>query len=111
MAKEKIEVTEGSVYKSLHDNDTANVMAVKADLVREIIAIKQNRQLTQTELGKIINMNQADVSRMLKGNFRNIAINKIMQCLTHLNRDVQIVVKPHNGKHEMGSIEVMATAS
>ncbi len=110
MAKEKMEITKGSVYESLHDTKTAESMVVKADLVREIIAIKQNRKLTQSDLGKVIGMNQADVSRMLKGNFRNIAINKILQCLTSLNRDVRIVIEPHPVKNETGTVQVMASA-
>ena len=109
MTREKIEMTKGSVYGSLYDARTAQDMMVKADLVREIIAVKESRKLNQSELGKIIGMNQADVSRMLKGNFRNIAINKIMSCLTSLNRDVRIIVQPHPVKNEAGTIEVVAT--
>jgi len=110
MTKVKIEMTKGSVYGSLFDPRTAQDMMVKADLVREIIGVKESRNLNQSELGKIIGMNQADVSRMLKGNFRNIAINKIMNCLTSLNRDVRIIVKPHPTKNEAGTIEVVAAA-
>ena len=110
MTKVKIEMTKGSVYGSLYDARTAQDMMVKADLVREIIGVKESRKLNQSELGKIIGMNQADVSRMLKGNFRNIAINKIMNCLTSLNRDVRIIVEPHPIKNEAGTIEVVAAA-
>lgn len=110
MTKVKIEMTKGSVYGSLYDARTAQDMMVKADLVREIIGVKESRKLNQSELGKIIGMNQADVSRMLKGNFRNIAINKIMNCLTSLNRDVRIIVEPHPIKNEAGIIEVVAAA-
>jgi predicted XRE-type DNA-binding protein len=110
MTKEKIEITKGSVYSSLHSAKTAEEMAVKASLVREILKIKQCRKLTQTKLGEIIGMNQADVSRMLKGNFRNIAVNKIMQCLTSLSRDVRITIEPHPVENEVGTIEVLAVS-
>ncbi len=107
MAKDDIQVTEGSVYKAIHgDPKVAADMEAKADLVREIIAIKDSRDLTQSQLGALIGMNQADVSRMLRGNFRNIAIGKIMECLTSLNRDVRIVIDRHPVEGEAGTIGV-----
>lgn len=110
MSDNEIEVTEGSVYHSLHDVKTAEDMAVKAELVRQIIAIKDSRKLNQTELGELIGMNQADVSRMLRGQFRNLAVSKIMHCLTSLNQDVRIIVQRHPIDNEVGTIQVMATA-
>ncbi len=108
MAKDDIQVTEGSIYQVIHDDPKiAADMTAKADLVREIIAIKDGRGLTQSQLGAVIGMNQADVSRMLRGNFRNIAIGKIMECLTSLNRDVRIVINRHPVEGEPGTIGVM----
>ena len=56
MTKVKIEMTKGSVYGSLYDPRTAQDMMVKADLMREIIGVKESRNLNQSELGKIIGM-------------------------------------------------------
>lgn len=107
MAKDDIQVTEGSAYKAIHDDPkVAADMEAKADLVREIISIKENRELTQSQLGALIGMNQADVSRMLRGNFRNIAIGRIMECLTGLNRDVRIIIDRHPVEGEAGTIGV-----
>jgi predicted XRE-type DNA-binding protein len=104
----EIEITKGSVYNSLHDSRAAKEMATKAELVRKIIAIQKSRSLTQAQLGDIIGMNQADVSRMLKGNFRSVAVGKMLDCLTSLNQDIEIIVKPHAVEHEVGDIHVVA---
>ena len=45
---------------------------------------------------------------MLKGNFRSVAVGKMLDCLTSLNQDIEIIVKPHAVEHEVGDIHVVA---
>ncbi|WP_051610147.1 helix-turn-helix domain-containing protein [Terasakiella pusilla] len=106
----EIEEVEGSVYNSLHDEKTALDMTLKADLVHQILAFKEMNDLNQTQLGELIDMDQADVSRMLRGNFRNIAVSKILNCLSKLSYDVDILLKPHPVANETGVVRVLETA-
>lgn len=106
----EVYMTEGSVYNFIYaDNpELAEDMRVKSELVMQIQEIKQHRGLTQGQLGELIKMDQAQVSRMLNGNFRKLSIGRIMLCLRYLNRDVRIVVERHPVRDEIGTFGVMA---
>lgn len=106
MSKEKVTYVKGSVYNAIYENDPklAAEMIAKADLVREIMAVKERRELTQTQLANLIGMKQPDVSRLLKGDFKDISLSRIMNCLTLLDRDVKIVVTPHPVRGEQGIV-------
>lgn len=110
--KDDIEIyeVEGSVYNSIHaDNpELAEEMRIKSELVMQIQEIKEHRGLSQVQLGELVGMNQAHISRMLNGNFRKLSIARIMMCLRYLNRDVSIVVERHSVRDEIGTFGVMA---
>ena len=84
------------------DPDMAQEMAAKAALVHQIEAIRKDRGLTQAQLADAISLDQSDVSRMLNGHFHGLALSRLMQCLTRLNRDVSIVVQKHEGSGKAG---------
>jgi predicted XRE-type DNA-binding protein len=43
-------------------------------------------------------MSQPDISRLLKGQFRDVSVERIMRMLTRLGCEVDIVVKPEGSK-------------
>jgi len=51
------------------------------------------RKLTQTQASALLGMPQPKLSNMLRGRFRGISESKMLECLTLLGRDIQIVVK------------------
>ena len=51
---------------------------------------------------------QPDVSRMLRGDFRQYSVERLMQFLTHFDRDVEIVIKPHQTPGQMGRVTITA---
>lgn len=72
----------------------AETHLLKAELrVQDIL---EERQLTQTEAAKITGVSQPDLSRMLKGRFRDVSVERIMRMLTKLGCEVDIVVKRAN---------------
>lgn len=88
-----------------HDVGSGNVFAdiglpdpeqhlVKAKLVMKIDAVLTKRGLTQTEAAKLLGIKQPDVSRMLRGDFRQFSVERLMRFLVALDHDVEIVVKP-----------------
>lgn len=103
-----IQMTPGPVYEAIFEDDPklASEMATKAELVRQIMRVKEERGLTQQALAALIGMSQPDVSRMLSGDFRNLAVGRIMYCLTRLDRDIRIVVEPHVTAGKPGTIAV-----
>ncbi len=80
------------VYTALGYADS-NDMVIKARLVTEIREIIKNRGLTQQQAAEILGLTQPKVSRLLKGQFRGVSERRLLDCLTRLGRDVEIVVR------------------
>jgi len=92
----QIEKASGNVYADLGYPDSED-MLIKAQLVTKIAEIVSRRRLTQAQAAKLLRLTQPKVSRLLRGEFRGISERRLLQCLTRLGRDVQIIVKrtPH----------------
>jgi predicted XRE-type DNA-binding protein len=87
-----IEKGSGNVYADLGYPDRED-MLIKAQLVTKIAEIIQQRRLTQAQAAKLLRLTQPKISRLLRGEFRGISERRLLQCLTRLGRDVQIIVK------------------
>ena len=68
---------------------------VKSQLVFKIDAIMKARRLKQVEVADLLGIRQPDVSKMLRGEFRQFSVRHLLRLLMVLNQDVEIVVKPH----------------
>jgi predicted XRE-type DNA-binding protein len=99
---------------------TANVFAdiglpdaethlLKAELVRRIGLLIEAAPLTQAEAAQRMGMTQPDVSKMLRGGFRPISLEKLMQCLVALGQSVTIKVAKPRAPHDAPSIQVAAS--
>jgi predicted XRE-type DNA-binding protein len=102
----EIEQGSGNVYADLGLPD-ASEMLVKAQLASKIGAIIKARHLTQLQAAEILGMPQPKVSEMLRGKFRGISESKMIDCLSRLGRDVQIVVKAAPRSRKTGKVEVV----
>ena len=103
-----VPVEEGTrnVYADLefaHSED----MLVKAQLVTKIAEIIDKRGLTQGRAAQILGLTQPKVSRLLKGQFRGISERHLLDCLTRLGRDVEIVVKSTPPNRDTGRVTVL----
>jgi predicted XRE-type DNA-binding protein len=96
-----------NVFADLGITD-AETHLVKAELVARVQGVMQDRKLTQTETAKITGVSQPDLSRMLKGRFRDLSVERIMRVLTRLGCEVDIVVKPRGRKRAFAPIHVDA---
>ena len=70
---------------------------LKAGLMSRVIEIIHARKLTQTQAARLTGVSQPDISRLLKGQFRDVSMERIMRMLTRLGCEVDIVVKPAGG--------------
>lgn len=73
---------------------------LKAQLVSHIHEIISKQKLTQTEAAQIMGLSQPDVSRLLKGQFRDVSVERIMKILTRIGCDVDIVIKQPGHKQK-----------
>jgi predicted XRE-type DNA-binding protein len=70
---------------------------VKAKLVYKIDGLMKARRLKQADAAKLFGVKQPDVSKMLRGDFRQFSVERLLRFLVALGQDVEIVVKPHRG--------------
>ena len=90
--KMKIERGSGNVFADLGRPD-AEAHLLKAKLVTRIDAIIRQRGLTQVAAAKLLGLSQPDVSRLLRGNFREFSVERLLRLLMTLGRDVEIVIR------------------
>jgi len=67
---------------------------LKAQLVSRIDEVITEQKLTRIEAAKIMRLSQPDVSRLLKGQFREISVERITRLLMRLGCKIDIVIKP-----------------
>lgn len=101
----KIEKGSGNVYADLGIAN-AEEMLVKAQLATKIGEIIKHRKMTQIEAARVLGMPQPKLSNMLRGQFSGISETKMLECLTKLGRDVQIVVKTSSKTRKVGAVSV-----
>jgi predicted XRE-type DNA-binding protein len=89
----KTERTTDSVYQTLGLAD-ADSMERKARLVLTINDTINARGLTQVQAAKILKIDQPTLSKLLRGRFRSVSIDRLSDMLNALGRDVTIVVGP-----------------
>ena len=87
-----VEPGSGNVFADLGLPD-ADAHIVKAELVARIDAIVQQRGITQAEAGRLLGLSQPDVSRLLRGDFREYSLERLLRLLTALGRDIDIVIR------------------
>jgi predicted XRE-type DNA-binding protein len=79
---------------------------VKAQLVFKIDTILKARGLKQVEAATLFGVRQPDVSKMLRGEFRQFSVERLLRFLVALDQDVQIVVKPHRSRNHAPALQV-----
>ena len=82
-----------NVFAALHLPD-AETHLLKAQLVARLQDVVAARRLTQAAVAARIGASQPDVSRLLRGQFREVSVERIVLFLTRLDCTVDIVVKP-----------------
>lgn len=98
MAKDKdIEVTEGTanVFADLGFPD-AETHLLKASLASRIQDVIDAEGWTQTEAAKRMGIAQPDVSRILRGRFRDYSVERLLRFLTALGCEIEITVRRRN---------------
>jgi predicted XRE-type DNA-binding protein len=107
---EDTEVTKGSgnVFKDL-DFPNPEEHQMKAELVRRLGAIMQDRGYTQIRTSKIIGLGQADLSKLLRGRVRGYSMDRLFGFLMALDNDIEIVIK-ERPKHRKKSRMVIIAA-
>lgn len=100
-----VERSRGNVFADLGLPD-ADAHVMKAGLVTRIDAIIRDRGMTQAEAGLVLGLSQPDVSRLLRGDFREYSLERLLRLLTALGRDVEIVIRSPIGTVDAGTMRL-----
>lgn len=87
----------GNVFADL-DQPDADTQLLKAELVSRIDEIIRSRRLTQARAAELLGVSQPDISRLLRGNFRDYSMERLLRLLTALGHDVDIVIHKPVGR-------------
>jgi phage-related protein/predicted XRE-type DNA-binding protein len=105
MSKKRYEFGSRNVFKDI-GVPNAEEHLVKAQLVFKIDAIMKQRRLKQVEAAELFGVRQPDVSKMLRGEFRQFSVERLLRFLVALDQDVEIVVKPHQDRKNAPALQV-----
>jgi len=87
--------------------DNAEEMLIKAQLATKIGDIIKRRKLTQVQAAELLGITQPKLSGLLRGQFRGISEAKMLECLTRLGRDIEIIVKSAPRSRAEGHVTVV----
>src|SRR5260370_1388614 len=96
----------GNVFKDI-GVPNAEEHLIKAQLVFKIDTILKKRGLKQVEAADLFGVRQPDVSKMLRGDFRQFSVERLLRFLVALDQDVEIVVKPHRNRNDAAARQVV----
>ena len=104
-AKSPIKRGTGNVFADIGLPD-ADGHLLKARLVSRIQDAIDDRGMTQAEAGRLMGVGQPDVSRMLRGNFRDVSVERLLRFLQALGYEVDIVVRAAGRKSDKDKIRL-----
>ena len=87
----KIQESSGNVFADIGIKDAVQHRA-RAQLVLRIASHIEDLKLSQTEVAKRLKISQPDVSRMLRGHFKDFAIERLFNFLMVLGHNIEIRV-------------------
>jgi predicted XRE-type DNA-binding protein len=105
MSDKGYETGSGNVFKDI-GVPNAEEHFVKAQLVFKIDTIMKKRGMKQVDAAALFGVRQPDISKMLRGEFRQFSVERLLRFLVALNQDVEIVVKPHRGRNDGPALRV-----
>jgi predicted XRE-type DNA-binding protein len=97
MSKTTYEIGSPNVFKDI-GVPNAEEHLVKAQLVFKIDTIMKKRHMKQTEAAALFGVRQPDISKMLRGEFRQFSVERLLRFLVKLDQDVEIVIRPHRDR-------------
>jgi predicted XRE-type DNA-binding protein len=96
----------GNVFEDLEVPDGGEALA-KAELATQIASAIAGRGLTQTRAAELLNVNQADVSDLVRGKLKGFSTDRLLRFLNALGRDIEIVVRVRARARRFGRLRVL----
>jgi predicted XRE-type DNA-binding protein len=102
MAKKRTDVQAGSgnVFADLGYPD-AKERRLKVELALEVNRILEARGLSQDRAARLLGIRQPHVSDLVRYRLNRFSVERLMEFLTRLGKDVQIRIAPRAGRRRM----------
>ena len=97
MAKRDYTEGSGNVFADLGFADAEERLA-KAELAQKIGVILAKRRLTQVQAAAALGVDQPKISALLCGRLNKFSMEKLMQFLLLLGKDVSITIRPRRSR-------------
>jgi predicted XRE-type DNA-binding protein len=105
MSKREYENSGRNVFEDL-GVPNADEHLVKAQLVFKIDTLMKGRGLKQVDAADLFGVRQPDVSKMLRGEFRQFSVERLLRFLVALDQDVEILIKPRRDSKNAPALHV-----
>ena len=105
MSKKVYEIGSRNVFTDI-GVPNAEEHLVKAQLVFKIDTIMKDRGLKQAEAADLFGVRQPGVSKMLRGEFRQFSVERLLRFFVALDQHVEIAVKPHRDRNNAPALQV-----
>lgn len=84
---------------------------IKTRLALAVNELLKARKLKQREIATLLGVPQPKVSALKNYRLDQFSVERLMEFLTALNQDVDIVIRPRDEKSKVGQISVLAVQS
>lgn len=107
MAKKRSEVQAGTgnVFADLGYAD-ARERSIKVELAMEVNRILGQQRLTQEGAAKLLGMRQPHVSDLARYRLNRFSVERLMDFLTRLGKDVEIRIAPRRSGRRRSAVQV-----
>lgn len=104
-----LDITHGTtnVFADLGYSDAAE-RQTKTRLALAVNELLKQRKLKQREIAVLLNIPQPKVSALKHYRLDQFSVERLMEFLTALNQDVEIMIRPHSDTGKTGHISVLA---
>ena len=103
--KIRVEIGSGNVFADIGLPNPEERLA-KARLAMQINDIIEGRRLTQLQAAKLLGIDQPKVSALRNGRLAIFSLERLMQFLVRLGRDINIVVETRARSRGQGRLRV-----
>ena len=100
-----VEVGSGSVFVDLGLSEPGE-RALRTRLALQVNDLIAGRRLTQVRVAELLGIPQPHVSELKHYKLARFSSERLLRFLTHLDRDVEIVIRPKVGRRAVGTLSI-----
>jgi len=101
-----VERSSGNVFEDLGLPESGERL-VKSEIAARISAIVERRHLTQVQASKLLGVDQADVSDLVRGKLAGFSTDRLFRFLNALGQDIEIRMPRRLHSRRTGSLRIV----